>query len=201
MEVNCFINEKNYLWYLEDEADKLIQSGCNNPKDSYSMILQIINTSICPMINWGIYKCEDNNSTIYYLVKSFWDKEQDKKRLDEKNFNLKLRYGKVSLVPTIKNKQIILNNSYVDKVINKIKCIELKPNSEADNKEGYAILDGIYYKLVLGKMFNNFSIKWREEYPENWSALTLFAIELLKMFKQIDLKQTLKEVREIFNFL
>ncbi|WP_010247720.1 hypothetical protein [Acetivibrio cellulolyticus] len=188
MELNYLKDEDFYLRYLENEAHKLILAGYKNTQDSCSMIMQIMNTSIWPSINWGIIKFENDNITKYYLVKTLWDKKQDEKKMNEPNFNLKLRYNKVSLVPTIQNKQIILSNSYVEKVINKLKFIELKPNPEPKIKEGFAILDGTYYKLLLGEMFNNFCITWREEDQDNWSGLTKFARELLKMFVEIDLK-------------
>ncbi len=174
-------NDFSSLRWMIGDVDDLIKRGfITNDKYCKRLVQIMYMPAFQPMVNWEVFKVDSNKVTEYFVVKTFWDKNEDEKKLgiisgDFRTNDSVLYTIPTGVEPTIINKKIQVNYDFVESVLSRLKGIKISPFP-------YMCpfgCDGTSFKLSLKDSWHYIDIGWWENGPQNWLELTEFVKEVI----------------------
>ncbi|GFZ30407.1 hypothetical protein CSC2_09330 [Clostridium zeae] len=173
-------------WMLGD-VDGLIKKGYISSEHHSVRLLKILYMpSFDPIVNWEVFKVINGNTIEYFIVKTYWDGDEDFKKFNsiqsKSKANNPLSSARpLDIKPTIVSRKYDLKAYFAENLISKLQEIRITP-FPSSSPTG---CDGTLYELSLKQSFYNLDIRWWEDGPENWSELTVFIKELLSRFNEL----------------
>lgn len=169
------------------DVDGLIKRGSIPSEKHCEKLLQITYLPVFePIVNWEIFQENNELTNKYFMVKTFWDRNEDAKKLgiihsNSKSNNSMLDKKPTAMEPTIVNKRIELETDLVDSLVSKLKDIKISP---------FPCMcpvgcDGNSYTLTIKNSAHYIDISWWENGPANWAELTSYINEIISVFEKM----------------
>ncbi|HEX9059362.1 MAG TPA: hypothetical protein VF941_04215, partial [Clostridia bacterium] len=150
-----------FMRNVEMQAMSIIEEGYKPQGRPYECLFQLLYLpSFEKVESWEMFK-QNNN---YFIVLSYWNKDEDLKKLEIPHVDLKLRYNKLSVEPTIVSKRKEITEDFANEILNILGTLKISPLPEGCPFG----CDGVSFKMKFGGLFHGIKIEWWCDGPENW---------------------------------